>query len=189
MFISVNKGAYDNIITAASINDIKPVENQKIIRLYDTEMFFFIIDCLSENKIVKYSIDIENPTIKDLVIQTNQENNVNFFISELTKYFKNKLNKIDDFTYFQYQNLNNFFSSKGYNICSENKELVYIEILQSGDKKLIKKLEQYLSVLNQLESFSECYEMYLETYDKIKSADSDKEKFEILEDFKNSFKF
>ena len=92
--------------------------------------------------------------------------------------FQQIFSKIDDFTYFQYQNLNNFFNSKGYNICSENKELVYIEILQTGDQSLIKKLEQYLSVLNLLESFSEYYDMYLETYDKIKSADSDKEKFE-----------
>lgn len=52
--------------------------------------------------------------------------------------------------FISFMQLNNLFAEKGFFITEKNKEEKYIEIIESGDEKLIENLEQYITLLDNI---------------------------------------
>jgi hypothetical protein len=61
------------------------------------------------------------------------------------------LSKISGFAMYGFITLNNDLSAAGYFITNENREEKYLAILETGDEKLIAKLEDYLNYKDELE--------------------------------------
>ena len=68
------------------------------------------------------------------------------------------LTLLDFITFMQ---LNNAFANKGIFITEKNKEEKYIEIIETGDEKLIEQLEQYIILLDNIKSIQKKKEEYI----------------------------
>jgi hypothetical protein len=64
------------------------------------------------------------------------------------------LSKISGFALYGFITLNNDLSAGGYFITNENREEKYLAILETGDEKLIAKLEDYLNYKDELEDIA-----------------------------------
>lgn len=62
-----------------------------------------------------------------------------------------ELSKIAGFTMYGFIVLNNDLSNAGYFITNDNREEKYLEILETGNEKLIAKLEDYLNYKDEIE--------------------------------------
>jgi hypothetical protein len=65
--------------------------------------------------------------------------------------------------------LNNELSSKGYTITENNREEVYIKIIETGDIQLINDLEKYISLRDSLKELEKKKEEYYNIVEKLSS--------------------
>lgn len=63
-----------------------------------------------------------------------------------------ELSKISGLSLYGFMILNNDLANQGYFITNENREEKYLEILETGDEKLIAKLEDYLNYKDEIEA-------------------------------------
>jgi hypothetical protein len=66
-----------------------------------------------------------------------------------------ELSKISGFAMYGFIILNNDLAANGYFITNENREEKYLEILETGDEKLIAKLEDYLNYKDEIEAVAQ----------------------------------
>lgn len=67
-----------------------------------------------------------------------------------------------------FMQLNNEFANKGIFITEKNKEEKYIEIIETGDEKLIQDLEKYIILLDNIKIIQKKKEEYSEVIDNLK---------------------
>lgn len=65
--------------------------------------------------------------------------------------------------------LNNELSSKGYNITEDNREDVYIKIIETGDIQLINDLEKYISLRDSMKELEKKKDEYYNIVEKLSS--------------------
>ena len=128
------------------------------------DVYNYVVDNISANNI--YYPDnpgVGTPGLNNLDLEAIDEvqklanNAVNFLRGgELENRFSN------DFylTFMEYIMANTYFMSKGYFITEENREDIYLDILNSGDTELIAKLEAYLEVLDDIEIYRQPIDEY-----------------------------
>jgi hypothetical protein len=93
------------------------------------------------------------------------------------------LAKISGFTLYNFTMLNNMFSSKGFFIYDDNKQDVYLKILETGDDGLIDRLEEFLGYKDEIDRVA-----YLERkLSKFNLEINDCEDFEEVIDLENAF--
>lgn len=66
-----------------------------------------------------------------------------------------ELAKISSLTIYGFTVLNNDLANAGYFITNENREEKYLQILETGDEKLITKLEDYLNYKDEIEAVAQ----------------------------------
>jgi len=89
------------------------------------------------------------------------------FIVEIERHRINNLKAIPFINYIHFITLQNYFSSNGIFITSENKEDKYIEILEKDDEVMLNKLEKYLGILDELTPFLEDADKVIELKEEI----------------------
>lgn len=67
-----------------------------------------------------------------------------------------------------FMQLNNAFAAKGIFITEKNKEEKYIEIIETGDEKLIEDLEKYIMLLDNIKVIQKKKDEYREVMDNLK---------------------
>jgi hypothetical protein len=88
------------------------------------------------------------------------------------------LSKISGFALYGFITLNNDLSAGGYFITNENREEKYLAILETGDEKLIAKLEDYLNYKDELEDIASLERKFAKYQKEMKNLTT-------LEDVKN----
>lgn len=83
--------------------------------------------------------------------------------------------------------LNNDLASAGYFITNENREEKYLEILETGDEKLIAKLEDYLNYKDEIEAVAQLERKFSAFRNEIRSAATVEEVKKIEERFLERF--
>jgi len=91
------------------------------------------------------------------------------------------LSKISGFALYGFITLNNDLSAGGYFITNENREEKYLAILETGDEKLIAKLEDYLNYKDELEDLASLERKFSKYQKEIKNLTS-LEEIKSLED-------
>lgn len=81
-----------------------------------------------------------------------------------------EITKIAGLTLYGFIVLNNDLVNAGYAITNENREEKYLEILETGDEKLIAKLEDYLNYKDEIEAASHLERKFAAFRQEIKSA-------------------
>lgn len=102
-----------------------------------------------------------------------------------------ELAKISGFALYGFIVLNNDLSNEGYFITNENREEKYLQILETGDEKLIAKLEDYLNYKDEIEAVSSLERKFSKFRQEINECDT-AEKIEeteknFLEDFYKNY--
>ena len=77
----------------------------------------------------------------------------------INEWFPN-LNLYNIFSFIEYIDLNNYFISQGYYITDDNKEDIFIEIIEKDDEHMLDKLEKFLSIKQELIDFKMSFSMY-----------------------------
>ena len=83
--------------------------------------------------------------------------------------------------------LNNDLASAGYFITNENREEKYLEILETGDEKLIAKLEDYLNYKDEIEAVAQLERKFSAFRNEIRTAATAEEVKKIEERFLERF--
>jgi hypothetical protein len=98
-----------------------------------------------------------------------------------------ELSKISGFALYGFMILNNDLSSAGYFITDSNREEKYLEILETGDEKLIQKLEDYLNYKDEIGTVANLERRFSAFRSEIRQASTKEEVKEIEERFLEKF--
>ncbi|MEG1313801.1 MAG: hypothetical protein RSD40_05755, partial [Bacilli bacterium] len=71
-----------------------------------------------------------------------------------------ELASVSGLTYYGFMCLNNELADKGFFITEENREAKYLAILETGDEKMIEKLEQYLNYRDEISRVSALHKSF-----------------------------
>lgn len=83
--------------------------------------------------------------------------------------------------------LNNDLAANGYFITNENREEKYLEILETGDEKLIAKLEDYLNYKDEIEAVAQLERKFSAFRNEVRTASTSDEVKKIEERFLERF--
>jgi len=97
------------------------------------------------------------------------------------------LAKISGFALYGFIVLNNDLANAGYFITNENREEKYLEILETGNEKLISKLEDYLNYKDEIEAIAQLERKFAAFRTEVKSAATIEEVTEIEQRFLERF--
>lgn len=187
MYITAIPQSLHMLIVSAQTDNAFILPNSTTIEIYDSNLFSVVLESLADKKTIKYNRNVENITVDDLIISDEgnflKSNYIHTLCSTIAKIFA----RIPQFTYFKYSQLNNYFNSKGFFITEENREEKYIEILEKDDEIMMAKLEEYLRVLTQLNSFDRMYQAFLNALDEIEMTEDEDKMDQIVKEALNYF--
>ena len=98
-----------------------------------------------------------------------------------------EITKIAGLTLYGFIVLNNDLASAGYFITNDNREEKYLEILETGDEKLIAKLEDYLNYKDEIEMSAQLERKFTAFRADIRAATTAEEIKQIEERFLERF--
>lgn len=167
LYISYIPQMYENLIVSAQTNNKVTLPDVITVECLDSNLFTIILDALGNKKKVTFAKSLKELTPNDLVISEAPYFNSQAFqatlMSEANKFFS----LIPQYTYFRYSFLNNIFLSKGFYLTEENREVIYVKIIESENEELIKYLEEYISIVNQLNKFEKLYQCYVNAIERM----------------------
>lgn len=98
-----------------------------------------------------------------------------------------ELASVSGLAFYGFMCLNNELADKGFFITDENRESKYLSILETGDEKLIQKLEDYLNYRDEIARVSALHKKF-EAFRKNINNETDKDKItKIADDFMTDF--
>lgn len=188
MFLTyIEQGNYNLVVSAQRDNSFS-LPDSTTFEIYDSKIFSTVLEALAEKKQVRFFAGAENLTLDDFVINEYSNMVKSGYIFSLHAEITKKLQQIPQYTYYRFSYLNNLFASKGFFITNENREEVYIQILETEDEFLITKLEELLKIINLLDSFEKQYQCFLNALDEMEMSDDEDRLKEILNEAKDFFK-
>jgi hypothetical protein len=101
--------------------------------------------------------------------------------------FTPELGKLSGLAIYGFTILNNDLAANGFYITNENREEKYLEILETGDEKLIAKLEDYLNYKDEIEAVASLERKFSKFKDSIKLARTAEEVNELTDKFLTDF--
>ena len=93
------------------------------------------------------------------------------------------LSSVSGFTFYTFMVLNNLLNSKGYYIHDDNREEVYLEILETEDSGLIDTLERYLNMKDDIHRVSQLDSKFTEITSKIMESSSGDDVVKMADEF------
>jgi len=143
-----------------SINEILRVKKE-FNRKEITEEDFIIID-LKKIKERSKELNSKKKIVKDedLINEEIFEKAKTEILRKTINRWFPKINLYSIMSFIEYIDLNNFFVSKGYYITDENKEDIFIEIIEKNEEDILNKLENLLAIKQELLEFKTNYSLY-----------------------------
>lgn len=143
-----------------------------------------------EVRIVKPLLGIE-VLPREIKIIKAEEDDVESFKSSQIKRVRMLINpelaSVSGLAFYGFICLNNELADKGFFITDQNRESKYLSILETGDEKLISKLEDYLNYRDEIGRVASLHKKF-EKFRKDMKEETDKEKIQKLaDDFMEDF--
>lgn len=98
-----------------------------------------------------------------------------------------ELASVSGFTFYGFICLNNELAEKGFFITDQNREKKYLEILETGDEKLIEKLETYLNYKDEIARVSHLNTKFNEFRKKVNDSTDPAEINKLADEFMEMF--
>lgn len=181
--VNVVKNTYDNFadkqekllkLSFVSYQLIKEaIANGKVVRISKN---------MRANEVLPGEFEIVDLSETNLLQETK-----NASVAKVRMLVTPELSKISSFTMYGFIILNNDLANAGYFITNENREEKYLEILETGDEKLIAKLEDYLNYKDEIEAMASMERRFSAYRNEIKAATTTEEVKQIEERFLERF--
>ena len=148
---------------------------------------------LAENKIVRIVSDYSNIDVQphDLMIVEPDIDDIEqlkmVYLKKARQMVTHQQANVSGLMMYQFININNILCDKGYFIHDDNKEEVYLQILETGDEKLIDKLEEFLNARDIIDRSSFLEEKYYTFFNDMKNSDTNEEVEKHYETFMKYF--
>ncbi len=99
----------------------------------------------------------------------------------IEKHYRMVMNSVALFEMYNVMMINNELGAQGYFITSDNREEKYIDIINSGDEKLITLLQEYLEARDKIDPMKKYYDTLKDFKMKLKDTDSPEEIDEMVD--------
>ena len=127
----------------------------------------------------------------DIKIIKNDESDIqsvqNATIKRVRMLVNPELASVSGLTYYGFMCLNNELADKGFFITEDNREAKYLAILETGDEKMIEKLEQYLNYRDEISRVSALHKRFEELRKNILNEDNSEVITKIANDFMDDY--
>lgn len=123
-------------------------------------------------------VNKEDMTLAETLLKETDEDKLDYYKEKVLRLMNETIANqlmISNFALFHFFKLNHYLASKGYFITDENREEMYLKVIEEGDAEVIAKLSEYLDALDEFNAVDETYTKYNEYKDKVKVATSEKE--------------
>ncbi len=166
-------------------NSDKFETNKKFLGLsYSANLL--IKDALAKDYTIRISSDYKNIDVQphDLIIIENTlndlENEKKLYTKKIRQLVTHEQANVSGLMMYQYININNILCDKGFFIHDNNKEEVYLKILETGDEDLIDRLEEYLNardVISRSSFLENKYQKYFLKMKEVQTIEDVKEQY------------
>jgi hypothetical protein len=137
---------------------------------------------LSTDEVLPGEFEIVDLAETDMLQETR-----NAAVTKIRMLVTPELSKVSGFAMYGFIVLNNDLISAGYAITNENREEKYLEILETGNEKLIAKLEDYLNYKDEIETVAHLERRFSAFRNDIRSASTVEEVKKLEEQFLERF--
>jgi hypothetical protein len=142
---------------------------------------------LDENKTIRITSDYKNIDVQphDLIITETSdiESYKKVMLSKVRQLVTHQQANVSGMMMYEYMNINNILNDKGYFIHDDNKEEVYLQILETGDEDLINNLEDYLNAREVISRASFLEKRYIKLYRNVNESLTEEEVDKLINDF------
>ena len=187
LYISYIPQIYENLIVSAQTTLNITIPDVFTIECTDSKLFTTILDALGNKKKITFPLGTKELTIEDLSITEQSYFGNGHYLSQLRSIASKHFSKIPMYTYFRFQYLNNIFASRGIFITATDRDKKYIEIIEKDDPELMKYLEEYLQVLNQLKEQERIYQGFVNAQERMQYEQNEEALRLILEEAQEVF--
>lgn len=139
---------------------------------FDDSLEAVVNENREKNKIVYYDTKLDKIKVKDSKYRDIPLTDFNR-VKALKKArldLESIVKDVDMIDYIRYIDCNNELNSKGYFVTDENREEVYLDILEKGDEKVIDILEEFLITKDKLTIIKSAKKRYDELEEEIKAS-------------------
>lgn len=153
-FIIFDKGENWEITDTMIVPDGYNCSNDGVWDISDNKKLFEFVKARLETFKIEFPKDIDGKLIQeDLILKQIDSLDVVKAkkIKEGKELISSRINVPELFSFVEFIMLNNYLLNKGYIITDENKYEKYLEIVESEDEELIKKLEEYLEIKEEID--------------------------------------
>ena len=187
LYISYIPQIYDNLVVSAQTTLNITIPDAFTIECPDSKLFTTILDALGNKKKITFPLGTKDLSIEDLNITEQSYFGNGHYLSQLRSIAAKHFSTIPQYTYFRFQYLNNIFASRGIYITATDRDKKYIEIIEKDDPELMKYLEEYLQVLNQLKDQERIYQAFVNAQERMQYEQNEEALKLILEEAQNIF--
>ena len=182
-----NVGTYMKITGTAIFNDEDTID-ENLYKEVDDGLYVDIRELLKTHELT-YEKDIDVLDEKTLIMKEYDVLAItkSRAKTEALKMLKTRLDDTTMFDFYEFSILNNAFVEKGFIITNANREEKYLEIINTGDTKLIDNLEKYLLSRDRVSQHNRWYTRYRIFEDEMNSARTTSEVANALEKYLNLF--
>ena len=189
LFVTHDSGSYVKITETRIEKDDYPVDTSKFLEVEDIVFFKKVEQIVGDNEI-KYSSDFKGQlTFGDLIITPINDLDATK-VNALTKARMELLSRLDMtvlFQFFEFIMMEHNLREKGYTITDENREDMYLRIINTGDVELIGQLEKYLNAKDQLTQHYAWYQRFSDASKKIEESVDSKQVQTVLNEYLELF--
>ena len=148
---NVTKNTLDNLVNKdEKLLKLSYVSYKKIEEALLANKTVHINKNMMTDEVLPFEISLKDESLEDPLRMSKEHN-----LAKIRMLVTPDLSKIAGLTLYGFMILNNDLINAGYVITNENREEKYLQILETGDEKLISKLEDYLNYKDEIEKVSQ----------------------------------
>jgi hypothetical protein len=134
------------------------------------------------NEVLPFEIDVKDVSSENPLRMAKEHN-----LAKVRMLVTPDLSKIAGLTLYGFMILNNDLINAGYAITNENREEMYLQILETGDEKLISKLEDYLNYKDEIEKVAHLERKFSKFKNEVLSSSTVEDVTEITNKFLKNY--
>lgn len=149
-----------------------------------------IRDSMDNNSVVRIVKDYQNIDVMPadlIIIKGDDKESLAFYkmihLQKARQQVTHQQAVVSGIQVYEYISINNYLSDKGYFIHDDNREEVYLSILEADDETLVDKLEIYLNARDDLARASALENLYKKLYQNINKSTTEEEVLQYFSTF------
>ena len=180
---NVTKNTFDNLVNNdEKLLKLSYVSYKKIEEALLANKTVHINKNMMANEVLPFEVDVKDTSLEDPLQESKNHN-----LAKVRMIVSPDLCKIAGLTLYGFMVLNNDLINAGYAITNENREEKYLQILETGDEKLISKLEDYLNYKDEIEKVAYLERKFSKFKNDVLSSSTVEDVIELTNKFLENF--